>query len=91
VAFEIDKAVRKIIEEAHANAEKLLLEHKDQVILVAERLLDKETITAEEIEYLCKNGRLPDADKPAEEPKAEKPAEEPKPEASAKEEDAPSK
>ena len=91
VAFEIDKAVRKIIEEAHANAEKLLLEHKDQVILVAERLLDKETITAEEIEYLCKNGRLPDADKPAEEPKPEKPAEEPKPEESAKEEDAPSK
>ncbi len=91
VAFEIDKAVRKIIEEAHANAEKLLLEHKDQVILVAERLLDKETITAEEIEYLCKNGHLPDADKPAEEPKTEKPAEEPKPEESAKEEDAPSK
>ena len=91
VAFEIDKAVRKIIEEAHANAEKLLLEHKDQVILVAERLLDKETITAEEIEYLCKNGHLPDADKPAEEPKAEKPAEEPKPEESAKEEDTPSK
>ena len=91
VAFEIDKAVRKIIEEAHANAEKLLLEHKDQVILVAERLLDKETITAEEIEYLCKNGHLPDADKPAEEPKPEKPAEEPKPEESAKEEDAPSK
>ena len=91
VAFEIDKAVRKIIEEAHANAEKLLLEHKDQVILVAERLLDKETITAEEIEYLCKNGHLPDADKSAEEPKPEKPAEEPKPEESAKEEDAPSK
>ena len=91
VAFEIDKAVRKIIEEAHANAEKLLLEHKDQVILVAERLLDKETITAEEIEYLCKNGRLPDGDKPAEEPKAEKPVEEPKPEESVKEEDTPSK
>ena len=76
VAFEIDKAVRKIIEEAHANAEKLLLEHKDQVILVAERLLDKETITAEEIEYLCKNGHLPDAEKPAEEPKPEEPAKE---------------
>lgn len=91
VAFEIDKAVRKIIEEAHANAEKLLLEHKDQVILVAERLLDKETITAEEIEYLCKNGRLPDGEKPAEEPKAEKPAEEPKPEEPAKEEETPSK
>ncbi len=78
VAFEIDKAVRKIIEEAHANAEKLLLEHKDQVILVAERLLDKETITAEEIEYLCKNGKLPGAEN-----KEEAPAPEEKPEAEA--------
>ncbi len=59
IAFEIDKAVRKIIDEAHENARKLLLEHKDQVILIAETLLEKETITAEEIEYLCKNGSLP--------------------------------
>ena len=63
IAYEIDKAVRQIIDAAHENAEKVLLEHKDQVILVAERLLDKETITAEEIAYLCEHGSLPD-DKP---------------------------
>ena len=73
IAFEIDKAVRQIIDEAHANARKLLEQYKDQVILIAETLLEKETITAEEIEYLCKNGHLPEADKPA-----NKPAEEPK-------------
>ena len=88
IAFEIDKAVRKIIDEAHENARKLLLEHKDQVILIAETLLEKETITAEEIEYLCKNGILPTAEKPNEEKPAEeaKPVEEAKPEDTSKEE-----
>ena len=75
IAFEIDKAVRQIIDEAHANARKLLEEHKDQVILIAETLLDKETITAEEIESLCKTGKLPEA-APAAEPKAEEKPEE---------------
>lgn len=78
IAFEIDKAVRKIIDEAHENARKLLLEHKDQVILIAETLLEKETITAEEIEYLCKNGSLPkqsnEVTTPKEAPQEEKPA-----------------
>lgn len=61
IAFEIDKAVRRIIEDAHEKARALLLEHKDQVILIAETLLEKETITAEEIEYLCAHGTLPKA------------------------------
>lgn len=78
IAFEIDKAVRKIIDEAHENARKLLLEHKDQVILIAETLLEKEAITAEEIEYLCKNGSLPkqsnEVTTPKEAPQEEKPA-----------------
>ena len=65
IAFEIDKAVRKIIDEAHENARKLLEEKKDQVILIAETLLDKETITAEEIEALCKTGKLPVQEAPA--------------------------
>lgn len=65
IAFEIDKAVRKIIDEAHENARKLLEEKKDQVILIAETLLDKETITAEEIEALCKTGKLPVKEAPA--------------------------
>ncbi|MDY5441315.1 MAG: ATP-dependent zinc metalloprotease FtsH [Candidatus Enteromonas sp.] len=65
IAFEIDKEVRRIVEEAHASARKVLEEHKDQVILVAERLLAKETITAEEIEFLCEHGYLPgDPEKP---------------------------
>jgi cell division protease FtsH len=82
IAFEIDKAVRQIIDQAHENARKLLTEKKDQVILIAQTLLEKETIVAEEIEHLCKYGTLP----PKEEPKPEV-KEEPKPaEPEAKEE-----
>ena len=64
IAFEIDKAVRRIIEEAHEKARELLLKHKDQVVLIAETLLEKETITAEEIEYLCAHGTLPPKPEP---------------------------
>ncbi len=50
VAFEIDKEVRKIIDNAHEEARKLLTDKKQDVILIAKTLLEKETITAEEIQ-----------------------------------------
>jgi cell division protease FtsH len=59
VAFEIDKAVRQIIDDAHEHAKKILTEHKKDVILIADTLLEKETITAEEIDSLVKIGTLP--------------------------------
>ena len=82
VAYEIDKAVREIIETAYKRAHDLLIEHKDEVIKIAETLLEKETITAEEIDGLL--GKVPAAEEKApeakEEPKPEeKPAEEAKP------------
>lgn len=83
IAFEIDKAVREIIDHAHEEATKLLTEKKDQVILIAETLLEQETITAEEIDYLVANGHLPEKPKRVvveEKPKAEEPAA-PEPEA----------
>ena len=52
VAYEIDKAVREIIENAYKQAHDLIIEHKDEVIIIAKTLLDKETITAEEIDAL---------------------------------------
>ena len=74
IAFEIDQEVRKIIDEAHKKARQIIEENKDQVILIAETLLERETITAEEIETLLKEGTL---DKKPEEPAKEeaKPAE----------------
>ena len=59
VAFEIDKAVREIVETAHEEAKHILTEHSKDVTLIAETLLAKETITAEEIESLIKTGALP--------------------------------
>jgi cell division protease FtsH len=60
VAFEIDKAVREIIDTAHKQAIDILTEHKAQVTLIADTLLQKETITAEEIDSLIKTGKLPE-------------------------------
>lgn len=84
VAYEIDTAVRQIIDAAHLEARRILIEHKDQVRLIAETLLEKETITAEEIQQLVENGKLVQAEtgkvkqvegleNKAEEPKETKP------------------
>ena len=58
VALEIDKEVRKIIEQAHDKAREIIEKHKDDVILIAETLLDRETITAEQIDRLLKDRKL---------------------------------
>jgi len=60
VAYEIDKAVRSIISDAHENCKKLLLQYKDDVELIAKTLIEKETITAEQIDYLIENRKLPE-------------------------------
>jgi len=73
VAFEIDKAVREIIDEAHKQAQDILKKYKDDVALIAKVLLDKETITAEQIDYLLEHRCLPPVKAKAVEP--EKPAE----------------
>jgi cell division protease FtsH len=59
IAFEIDTEVRKIIDEAHQEAHRVLNEHKEDVILLAETLLEKETISAEEIADLLEHRKLP--------------------------------
>ena len=62
IAYEIDKAVRDIIDQCHEQAKTLLTEHKDDVTLIAETLIEHETITADQIQYLLKNRRLPPVD-----------------------------
>ncbi len=49
VAFEIDTEVRRIIRECHEEATRVLTENKDLVIKIAEALLERETLTSEEI------------------------------------------
>ena len=57
-AEKIDAEIRKIIEDAHKEAKKIITENKDQVTLIAKTLLEHEQITAEEIDYLLANGHL---------------------------------
>jgi len=59
IAFEIDKEIRKIIDTAHEKARLILEEHRDDVVLIASTLLENETITAEEIDVLLKERKLP--------------------------------
>lgn len=51
-AAEIDKEVRRIIEEAHKRATELLLNHRDVLDNMARTLVEKETIYTEEVELL---------------------------------------
>jgi cell division protease FtsH len=60
VANEIDKEVRNIVETAHANAVRIITEHREDVELIAEALLEHETLNGEEIDYLLANRKMPD-------------------------------
>ena len=59
VAVQIDKEVRKIIDEAYERARKVILDNRDKVQLIAQTLLIQETLTNEEITSLYKTGYLP--------------------------------
>ena len=61
IAFEIDTEVRKIIDQCHEECTRILKERERDVRLIASTLIDKETITAEEISYLLEHGELPPA------------------------------
>lgn len=52
VAFEIDQEVRKIIDECHDKAKKLIEAHKSELEKIANALMENETITAEQIDNL---------------------------------------
>ena len=59
VANEIDMEMRKIIDECHAKATEIIKQNMDLLKLIAESLLEQETLTKEEIDYLVANGHLP--------------------------------
>ncbi len=69
VANEIDKEIRKIVDDAHQKAIEIINSRKDDVILIAETLLEVETLNGEEIDYLLKNRHMPNIDEVKEETK----------------------
>ncbi|MBK3720175.1 ATP-dependent zinc metalloprotease FtsH [Staphylococcus arlettae] len=60
IAYEIDKEVQRIVKEQYARAKDILLEHKKQLVLIAETLLTEETLVAEQIKSLFNDGVLPE-------------------------------
>ena len=59
VAHEIDEEMRSIINNCYDKTKKIISENKDLLALIANTLLEEETITKEEIDYLVKHGHLP--------------------------------
>ncbi len=62
VAKQIDEEVRKIITVQYEVTKKIVKENMDLLKLIAETLLEYETITKEQIDYLVKNGKMPEED-----------------------------
>ena len=60
VAYEIDQEMRKIIESCYQKATEIISKNKELLDLIANTLITKETLTKEEIDYLVKNGCLPE-------------------------------
>ena len=54
VAYEIDTEVRKIIDSCHQKAKDIINANREDLITIAEKLIEKETLTAEEIDELIK-------------------------------------
>ncbi len=62
VALEIDNEVRKIINDCYAKAKKIIEKNRDLLDLIAANLIEHETLTKEQIDYLVENGKMPDED-----------------------------
>jgi cell division protease FtsH len=62
VAYEIDQEVLRIINEGHERATNIIKEHGQQLKLIAEHLLEYETLNEIEIKSLFEDGEMPSRD-----------------------------
>ena len=60
VALEIDQEVRKIINECYKKTTEILKKNKDLVMAISDALMERETITKEQIEELVTTGKISD-------------------------------
>lgn len=58
VAAKIDKEIRNFIDEAYQKTESLLNENMDKLHLIADALIERETLEGEEIDQLMKYGKI---------------------------------
>ncbi len=73
IAYEIDKEIRKIINECYAQAKQIIEDNRDLLTLIAETLIEEETITSEQINNLVTYGKItsPEQEKLKEEQRIE--------------------
>ncbi|MBP1764528.1 MAG: ftsH 1 [Firmicutes bacterium] len=60
VAYAIDQEVRRIIEDAYAKTEEILKNNRDKLQAIAEALMIRETLEANQLEQLIKDGKITD-------------------------------
>lgn len=60
IAYEIDVEIQTIIKDCYARAKDLLTKHRDKLDIIANTLLEVETLDAEQIKHLIDHGRLPE-------------------------------
>ncbi|KGR87925.1 ATP-dependent zinc metalloprotease FtsH [Lysinibacillus odysseyi] len=59
IAYEIDQEVQRIVGEQYERTRQILTERRDLLDLIANTLMEKETLNSQEIEYLRDHGELP--------------------------------
>ena len=60
IAYEIDKETQNFINTCYERAKKILTEHRDKLELIAEKLLEVETLDARQIKSLFEKGVMPE-------------------------------
>ena len=63
IAGEIDREVRRYIEEAYEACRTIIVENRDKLDLIAKELLERETLSAAELEELMTKGAISEKDK----------------------------
>jgi cell division protease FtsH len=59
IAYQIDSEVRRMMGEAHDRARQIINDHREQLNLIAEKLLELETLDEKTIKSLFETGRMP--------------------------------
>ena len=62
VALEVDNEVRKMMNDCYAKAKKIIEKNRDLLDLIANSLLEHETLTKEQIDSLAQTGQMPKED-----------------------------
>lgn len=76
IACEIDKEVRRYIEEAYEECRRLIVENIDKLHLIAEALMEKETLEEKDLQQIMETGSLEGICNTAEENEKQTPVEE---------------